>query len=120
MSELTIKQLWIESCLNKILVPNLDNHDKEYLKLFRIWRVEIEKLLEQQQKNNIEKISKIILDSRPYEIWTELLDRDFKYKATQDKQKEYIKWYNTALKDLNKTVKILEKKLINNLKNNLK
>jgi len=106
--------LQIEWTLNNILVPNLDNHNKEYLKLFRIWKIEIEKLLEEQKNEIIEKIVKMVKDRKGFDIRSEYVSKIDK-TIKLDEKPEYIEWYNQALKNINESIENIAEVLENNL-----
>ena len=95
------KNLGYEWNLNEIL-SWLDNHQKEYLKLFRVGRIEIEKLLELHKQRIIEEIVKNYKDISLFEIWSESFEVK---KLSYDDKKQYIAWYNGAVKEINKRVK---------------
>ena len=95
-----IKWLWIEWYLNEIL-SWLDNQD-EYNKLFKVGKVEIEKLLELHKQRIIEEIVKHYENRNLYEMWSE----SFEVKnLNPEESKLYIKWYNDAVAEINKRTK---------------
>jgi len=91
--------LTIEECLNNTL-NWLDNHEKEYLKLFRKWKVEIEKLIEFEKKEVIRKILKEISWRKLQKMFLEWL----KFKAPQKEQKIFLKWYNSSIQEINNDI----------------
>lgn len=98
---MTLTDLKIESCLNNTL-NWLDNHEKEYWKLFKEWQKEIKKLLEFQKKEILEKLIENFEKRDLSEIWNE----SFELKNCNFEEKQiYIDWYNWAVKEINKRMK---------------
>ena len=90
--------------LNKMLVWNLDNHDQEYNKLYKIWTKELKKLLELEKKNYINLVIKRFNSVKLYDIWQERLDKEIRHNNTQEQCKLYIEWYNKAVWECNRRV----------------
>ena len=94
----------IEWYLNKMLVWNLDNHDQEYNKLFKIGTIQLKELLELEKKNFIDSILHRIKWAELYNLWMERVDKEVKQANTQEECKLYIEWYNKAVENCNNTV----------------
>jgi len=98
--------------LNNILVSNLDNHDKEYLKLYRIWKVELEKCLSEYRQEMLKEFWENLNKIKLFDTWTEMV----KVQPHSDK-KVYVEWYNAAVQEMNEWFKHFEQRIINNLNN---
>ena len=107
-----IKWLWIEWYLNDIL-SWLYNQD-EYWKLFKVGKIEIEKLLELHKTRIIEEIVKNYENRNLYKIWAESLEVK---NLKSDESKLYIKWYNDAVAEINKRTENFSKYLETVLQN---
>lgn len=101
---MTTTKLNICDCLNKMLVWNLDNHDQEYNKLYKIGTKELKELLELEKKEYINAIIKRFNSAKLYDTWLEHLDKEIKYNNTQEQCKLYIEWYNKAVWECNRRV----------------
>ena len=98
----------IEWSLNNIL-SKLDNHEKEYPKLFRIWKKELEELIDFKEKELIKKLVNRIKWEPLYDIWLEYvkqIDKDYK---TYEESIEFAKWYNASVRITNERMEALWK-----------